>query len=787
MKRILAISLFSLFLVGCAAYKQLKPEPEINPVEDGYIEITKDAKQFKLKKDKKYYIVFPASLEPNFYLVIKIQNKDLLNYYLTETFNQGKGPIIEIPNQSPAPEVESVYPISNTAKQYYFVINLVRQDMILNMEYRYTARWRYTFEREYISFNQILTDNTINHEIYNNLGISIDVSSVNWQNEIQNVATKLQALKELESKLKKIEEIFPPNILNTTDESYQNYVTLKQNLEDEIAFQTKYQELVQLLSQAQQSAENIESFFGTIPAFIKFFEHKEQFSKNVWMAVRDEVARRIEKVAPYYKSKFAQKNDTKRIASAIPQIEKLIPLAGLTFTEELKKIAHFVSGYNATVDEISAARAKFESIVQKVKNRRQMPDNMFFSEIVTQLSKLQYSLPKIDHPGLRPFANYRCVKLLQKDLNRLTAQVRSKLQQYRHADTIVPQINVLRNQNNIQGVLRLLKQNPDLSFLYPMYRSLDLRSLKSQANSIRKALAAGDFTAAELNLKALYFDKNFVDYQSILSTKKRLLAHLQDSLMNAIITQSRQRALKFIEENVTTLEGIDDLYSNPAFYPVHQPTFFAYQRDQNKKKMAALTAELEQLKTIVFPEKAIRKLYEQFIADPENNGVLKARAIVSHGKYYKGEDTSIKNRIAMCDPQIPKSLTRAKDYRRIFALPVTTNPAGVNDYLFKINLQIPSPAQYPVFDVYIKLPKELAEIAGSTQWYTSMRFNGDEIKSEDRYTIIAPGPENDYECQVGPLQITKGKANIFEVRFTKKAFKVYQISVMAQKPIIKKH
>ncbi|WP_456408405.1 hypothetical protein [Caldithrix abyssi] len=787
MKKLLTISLISMLLYGCAAYKELKPKPEINPVENGYIEILKDAKQFQLKKDKKYFIVFPPSMQPNFYLILKIKNRDQLNYYLTEVFDQGKGRVIEIPDESPEPGVENVYPISNDVPRYYFVIDLVKSDVLLEMEYRYTARWRYTFEREYASFSRTLAQNSISHEFYEKLGVSVKADEVDWQKEADQVSQKLKALTELSSRLKKIEEIFPPNILNTTDESYQNYLTLKETLEAEVAFQKKYQQLAHLLNEERQTRGDMEAFFGVIPAFIDFFEQKENFSKNVWMAVRDVLKKRIDQVVPYYEQRLAQKNDAKAIKSAIPQLQSLIPLAGLTFDEKFKQLAAFIEGYNQTVDQIWTAKKKFQTIVNQAEKKKTMPDNMFFSEIVTRLSKLQYTLPRVNHPALRPYAHYQCVKLLQKELQKLAAQIKIKLDKYRRADSIVPKINVMRDQNNIRGVLGLLKKNPDLDFLYPMYRELDERSLKSQANSIRKALSLGDFTAAELTLKSLYNDKNFVDYQSILPKKKKVLANLQDSLITAIVTQSRQRALKFIEENVTTLQGIDDLYNNPAFYPVHEPTFYAYQKAQNQQKIKALHAELNRLKTVVFPEMAIKKIYAQFIADPDQNGVLKARAIVAHGKYYKGTDSSIKNRIAECDPNIPKLLNKPKDYRRIFALPVTSNSAGVNEFLFKVNLRIPSPAQYPIFDVYIKLPKELAQTAANAQWYKSIRFNGKELKNEDRFTIVAPGPENNYECQVGPLQIIKTSNNILEVRFTKKAFKVYQISVMAQKPIIKKH
>ncbi len=787
MYKLITLSLISILLYSCAAYKELKPKPPVSPLENGYIEIKKDEKKpFELKKDKKYFMVFPPAVNTNVYLILDLKQKDLLHYYLTETFDQGKGRIIEIPDESPEPDRLSVYPISNDVPRYYWVIDLVKQDLKLELNYRYVARWRFKFERQYDQFREILAQNTIDRELFETLGSAAQAEQIDLKQEIEKVSASQQALLDLKGKLKEIEDIFPDNIRNTNDEAFQNYLQLKEELNDELNFQQRYLNVLALLKNERDTRASMEEFFALIPDFMDFFSQREEYPANVLQAVREVLKKRLDQVVPYYKTVLESRNSAARIESAIPQIEALYPAAGLTPGEDFKKLAAFVGAFNQTVEKVEQARQKFVEITNRVKFKKQMPSSTFFSDIVTRLSKLQYNLPRVDHPAIKPYRRYLCVKRLKGELQKLTTEIRSTLQKYRRADSLVPRINTLKAQKNVRGILSLLKKNPDLDFLAAMYRSLDKISLKKQANKIRRAMTLGDFKTAEMALKTLYNDKKFVDYKTIRPVKERTVANLQDSLVNAVVDQSRLRAKKFVEENLTNFADVPALYENPAFRPVYELTFFAA-KPNSRKKFEDLKKELKTLQTITFPGKAIKLLYDQLISDPSDHGVEKARAIVAHGSHYRGTSASIKKRVAECDPNIAKLITKPKDYRRVFALPVTNRPDGMNEYLFKVNLRIPSPAQYPVFDVYIRLPKELAEQAGSTQWYKRIVFNGEVIKNEGRYTIVAPGPDNNYECQVGPLQMVKTRNNILEVRFNKPGFKVYQISVMAQKPIIKKH
>ncbi len=786
MNKAISFVLITLLLYSCAAYKQLKPQPDINPQENGFIEIKKDSKYFKLKKDKKYYMIFPPATAPNDYLVLDIANKDLINSYLTVTFDQGKGRIIEIKDESPEPDHLAVYPISNDVPRYYWVIDLVKQDMVLDMHYRYVARWRFKFERHYNAFKKTLEENSVERTPYESLGVNVQPQDLNLDQQISAIRTKNQNLLKLKKELKQIEDIFPVNIRNTSDEAYQNFISLKEQLQDELKFQDHYLQVLNLLKKERDSRNNTEQFLSAIPDFQKFFDSKDQFPNNVVMAVRELLNKRLQQVVPYYEQKLKAKNDAKRIESAIPQLEKLYPAAGLTMNDDFKRLGAFVYAYNKIVDNVWKVKKDLQAIRNRVKKQKKMPSNSFFSDIVTQLSKMLYTLPRTNVPAFQPYRTYTCVKKLDKEIKRTQDIINTMLSKYRRADALVPEINVLKERNNLRSILKLLKKNKDLDFLLPMYSKLDQESLNKQAQAIRNALQSENWALADEALKNLYNDRNFINYAKIKPQKIKLAKEMENALIQAIAQRSKERAKQFMQENLNTLENVEALYENPAFQPVYQPSFFVPGTNA-KAQMQSLNTALNAIKTLSFPKAAIEHLYKQLIANPDNQGVLKARAIVVHGKHYRGDDVTVKNRVAECDPQIPKLLTKPRSYRRIFALPVTLNPNGINNYLFKINLKIPSPAQYPVFDVYIRLPQDLAKQANAKQWYERITFNGKVIKNEGRYTITAPGPDNNYECQIGPLQIVKTSNNILEIRFKKAGLHVYQVSVMAQKPIIKKH
>ncbi|HTY58479.1 MAG TPA: hypothetical protein VMF59_06655, partial [Bacteroidota bacterium] len=163
-KLLLALSLS--LLAGCATFKELQPKPELAPLERGFIELKNDKEDFQLDQGKRYFIRFPRPLKDNFALVLQTNAKWYIATYLTRTFDDGKGPIVRIPDEAPAADSSSVYAIDLSSGTYFWVIDTVRQDIDLHLRYRYVPRWRYTFENDYVSLKQTLAGNIVDRSTY---------------------------------------------------------------------------------------------------------------------------------------------------------------------------------------------------------------------------------------------------------------------------------------------------------------------------------------------------------------------------------------------------------------------------------------------------------------------------------------------------------------------------------------------------------------------------------------------------------------------------------------------
>jgi len=776
-----------LLLMSCAAYKQLKPKPEISFAENGFIEIKKGDKYFELKKDKKYFMAFPASAGAEFYLVLKFNEKSFINSYLTSQFDDGKGDIIKIEDKSNIEDNLSVYPISNNLQGFYWVIDFVRQDMELLMDYRYVSQWRYHFENMHSDFETKLNVNRVDRTAFNTIGTGFNFSTFNFQEAIASVTKHNGVIETLQQGLPEMESIFPAQILNTSDEAYLDFVALKQAIDEENRFQKQYLNVLKLFQVERGTQENMSSFVEALPGFIDFFESETPYPDNIVNEARRVLDARLSEVPSFYEEQLENKNDATPVQFNLDGVETLYKAMGRTIPERFKSLSAFVKDFNSKARSALDIEKKVNNIESSVSSQKKWPSNTYFSGVQNQLSGLSYKLPKARFSGYGKYANYRCVSQLDRSIGNVKNKINKLIRNYRQADAVVPEINRYLGQKNYSQAIRTIRANSDLGFLKTIYADLDEKSLSSQKTVITSALTQQDWRAAEAALRTLFEDKNFINTSKYISRKNNLVKSMEDTLLARVEQVTKQRVNKFIESNYTSLSNVDAMYANPVFEPAWDINFTSGSQQQLSQRKKALVDRLTYLKQIAFPEKAIDKLYRDFTKDINNNGVPKARAIVSHGKYYKGSNKTIKNLVAECDPLAAKWLTKATKYRKLYVLPVTTNTSGENEYRFRVNLQIPSDARFPVFDVNVKIPKEVAVGSGRAQWYEEMTMNKKVLKNEGRFTITAPTFKNDYECQITPLQMNKEGNNILEVRFRHPAFKVFEVSVMAQKPIIRKN
>jgi hypothetical protein len=786
-RNITLLSLLIFIVGGCAAYKELKPKPEISFLENGYIEILDKDEKFELKKEKKYFIKFPPPQNENNYLVLEMLDIDLLNAYLTRTFDDGKGDILGLPDASPDKSRLSVYALDRTSPVYFWVIDRVAENRILDLKYRYVAQWRFRFETRHDAFEKILEENRLAPKHFETIGIDMPAERIDFDQQMAQTKQKSENIKQVQSQLQEIEAIFPATILNSQDAAYLSYLELKSDIDKELQFQNNYITTLSLLKIAVDPKRNTREFINAVPSFLTFLQDTTSYPENARHEAKRIVVRRFQEILLHFKKVLLEKNDIESIAFNMENILKLYTLCDVTPDDNLNEAANYIKTFNRNTDQVKTMETELKAVKNFVKQGGPWPGDNLYTEARSKLSQLRFSARRTELESFKTFQTYRCSYLMNEAIKNTQNELAQLREGYQRADYLVPQINSYKQQQEYRQIIRLLKENPDLTFLIEQYPDVDQRSLDQQKKRITSAITRGIYHEAEQYLNGFYNDSYFLRLSEILPLKNRYVEHMEDTLYTLIKQESLQNAQAFIDQNKERLTMIDSLYADPAFQPVYNLTFTSGSGDRLIARKEALSNQLNTMQHITFPATAIEQIYQDFVANINKNGVAKAHAIIQHSKKYQGSDRNIKNLIAECDPSAAKWLTKIKDYRKLFVIPISPQASGKNKYMFKINIQIPSEAKFPVFDINIKLPEEIARNAAQQQWYEKMDFNGKLLKNEGRFTILAPTRENGYECKITPLQVEKTGNNILEVTFTHPSFRVFEISVMGQKPIIRKN
>lgn len=785
MKLKYAIIITLSFLMACGGYKELKPKPAVISQEAGYIQLQNKDKNFQLKKGKKYYMEFPAPAQENIYLVLRSNNLPLLTSHLTRQFTKGKGDI-PLNDENPGDRNADVYKLDRLVPSYFWVIENVSQNIELALDYRYVPIWRYRFETKNAEFQLTLARNKVDRQNYDALGISLSSNDLNYDRGLADVQQKTNNLKAIEGALLEIEAIFPPRIINSNDPAYRDYTALKNELNSELRFQDNYARMLRVFKLEKESRANSEMFAKGVPQFYDFFQKKSEYQGNVLREARDVIGARLPELAPYMEKVFREKRDIAPVDFSVEKAEALHTECNMQPDARFTAIAKAMKAFNRNAEELEAAKDQYDGIMERVRNVGAWPTDSFFPGLQGDIDAVAASLPRFSSASYGKFISNNCVSQLQRETNAFNQKVQATRQNFQSAALLVPQINRLRSQGRFSEILRLLKENSQIDFLMDTYGNLDKLSLDEQQAGITNALESGDWRLAESRIRGLYEDRNFLNYDAISYQRNQIVKTSEEQLVSAIEQESKKRITAFLELKKDVYRNVDSLYSSDVFKPVYEMTFSSGGPNILEQHKKQIQDYLDSYKYDQFPKMAIERIYQDFSRDPNNDGVAKARAIITHGKYYKGTDQKTKNLIAECDPMIAKWITKPKDYRRIFVVPVNPTQQASNEYVFRLNIQIPSDAKFPVFDVNIKLPREVASKAGQQQWYDKITMNGNVLKNEGRFTITAPTSNNDYECQLTPVQMFKDRDNILEVRFRYSAFKVLEVSVMAQRPIIKK-
>ncbi len=741
MNRLAALFLIVLVLSGCAAYKELSPSPELSPAERGYIELKDDDENFRLEKDKKYFIKFPRPERNQFYLVLKLSAKRTLEYYLTSQFENGEGPRQEIRDEAAANDSLSVYAIDTSVPTYYWVVEQVRSDVELVMKYRYVPQWRFTFENKYTEYKGVLTNNLVDRSTYNSIDRTFDFSSFPFAERIALLRATSKNVRSVQEELERLQSVFPPNIAATRDTAYEQYVELKNQTDNEYQFQQNYLNVLTVFSKERETQGNVGRFLQSAPTFAEFLGEGSRYPAPILEKARDVFSRRLNDAPGYFDDQLRAKRDTRKIVFDPPlaNAKRLYDALGSTPPSEFRSVMDFVERYNVEAEAMQSVQEKFRQIDNAFAVNPPWSSEAFYVDLIGKVADIRARIPESRAVTFDRYGRYSCAMLLDADIRNAAARAELSDRVFSLGQQFVQRLN------------------------------------------------ANAWASAEGTMKEIHFTSVPTGITAVADQKAKLVRAFESELFNRVKVVSQQRVDAFVKAHEAAIDNVPALYKDSAFVPAYTITFSTMGDAEVQRKRKEVQDYIDRLKYNDFPAASIRAIYRDFSRNINDRGVDRARAIVEHGRFYKGEDKQLRSIVNECDPTVAKWIVKPKEYRKLYALPVTTNRAGVNEYLFRVQLQIPSEAQFPVFEINVKLPQEIAAKAGTEQWYESITINNTPIKNEGRFTITAPTAANDYESQISPVQMDKEGRNILEIRFKYPGFKVFEISTMAQVPIIRKN
>ncbi|MBM2840106.1 MAG: hypothetical protein HW412_634, partial [Bacteroidetes bacterium] len=513
-----SVLILTLFLAGCASFKELEPKPELSPLERGYIELKDGKDNFELDQDKKYFIKFPPPFRDRYYLVLVTEEKPFLHSYLTNTFDDGKEPIIPILDEAPSSDSVLVYAVDTKSRGFYWVIDGVRNDLILTMHYRYVPQWRYTFENKYAQFKDVLADNTVDRSTYNSIDANFNVDRIDFGREIPHVDSRMKNLKSMKEELLRLESVFPPDIAASRDTAYEKYVALKSNVDEELKFQDDYSTALAMFKKEIGSRGNTGRFLEDIPYFTDIMSRRGRFPTSVTAKASQVFLKRLSEVASYLEGNLHDKADVRKISPdpSLDGIEGLYRACGQQIPAGTEAIIKFINRFNIEVDGLQKSLAGFESLKGYFNSHIGSPTESFYSDLVTKVGEIKATIPQSEASRFERYGNYSCAVMLNREI---------------------------ANAGN---------------------RADDFAALYQTGGTVARNISDHAWSAAEMGLRDLNETRGYSESPEILTQRNTLVKQFESQVFNAVKNASQQRIDAFIKAHEMAIDDVPALYADSA-------------------------------------------------------------------------------------------------------------------------------------------------------------------------------------------------------------------------------
>jgi hypothetical protein len=776
--------LLSIFLFSCSTFTELKPDPKLSAKENGFIELKNQDEYFELQKDEKYVIHFPKAPDDQFYLVIALEQQAGLTYYFTNAFQDGKELGKVFADESPLDSLV-VYPIGNSVPTYFWAIDQVKQDAVLRMTYRYVPAWRFRFENNFAELKSIVADSKLPAEPYTTWAKSPEINlasitALNTEND-----NRILTLNDVSTKLDGIAKLMPAQ-LPKDDAAVKSILELKSELKQELERSFIHQRLLKAYLSLLE-AERYPSKFTANAKAVAAALSDEKLPILVRPDLENRTRVQLNRTQQYIQDTFSKKSDLSPILVDLESLETINSKINSVDKPALQRSFAALKQFNFLAPRYTELLGDYKDVLARPISSSQWPQSTDYAARQAELTTLARSVNALTTTDLQSQQSSPAVKNLKSGIRTLQLNLRNSISDHDKAAPIADEINLLRLKQDYFGIIKLVKNNASVDFLSKHYAHVDRLAIQHEQTKLSKYISEGQYALAEGKLATFSPDYQFIEPANIQSYRKVTISTIEDELYQSVHDKTKTRIDSIIAFHAGDFTGVKDRYESDELKAAYILTYSSKGQvvidDRNRKISDYVTKRV----SIDYPERAIELLYNALIKNQEANGVERAQAVVEHGNRYKGKQASIWNMVNECDPHRGKRLSNAGSYRKLMALPLSLNKSAVNEYMFKVNIVIPSDAKFPAYEMNIKLPPSVATSAKSSQWFEVIRLNGDEIRPEGRISITAPTAANGYEFQITPIQTKKGENNSFEVRFKSSEYRVFNISIMAQEPLIRKH
>ena len=581
---------FAFLLGGCAAYKELEPDPPIMPAERGFIELKNGKNNFELDGGKKYFIKFPRPMKDHFKLVITALAKPSLHAFLTREFEGKEEPYTPIANETPRDDSTYVYAVDSSVPILYWLIDSVYSDIQLVTRYRYVPEWRYTFEVRYAGYASTLNGNRVDRSAYEGITASTDLNAINATRDLSSLQPHTEQLRKLTAELNSLAAVFPEDIAASQDTAYKQYVELKGKLDDEVDFQQNYARVLSVIKIDRETAGDVAAFLDATPTLADHMNHAKDFPSGAAQRLKAELGNRLDEVGPYFDRLLNTKSDVGRIAPVINSdaIAALSSGIGRPMPRELTGLAKFIQEFNSESDALAAARVKLRDLDRELTRSLPTAGEQFFTAQAGAAGRIKESIPDAAAGRMDRFGNYACAV-------QMTQEIAATARQSRDEEV--------------------------------MYQS---------AGQTAGLLSTHMWSASETGLRHLADAATFTSAASLADQRGQIIRRFERELFDGVKLASQQRVDQFAKANETTIDNVAMLYQDSVFSPVYQLTFSSIGPGDLDRKRKEISDYLDGMKYVQFPETAIKAIYASFIKDINDRGVDKARAIVEHGKNLPG-------------------------------------------------------------------------------------------------------------------------------------------------------